>query len=457
MKFLFMLLFTFWLFANDAEYITSANGLTPINSKDIELKKEVLNITRLKDGYFRVDIEYLLFNKAASKDTVIGFEAPRPIGEDNEYNDFFYKNYNISKKHKAELEAIAKNKKPSLKPDIEDFKVSLNGKKLKYEIVDVSKLKGSGGSTDYVGYLYYFNANLKQGENRIKQSYKCITSASVISRYEFEYILATAKEWSGGKIGDIEINFNMGAFESFQMQPTFFDSLDNWIAKNGLIKYEKGTFSEEKVAKFYLKDGKVTFKKKNFTPKDGIKLMAFHYYRLPDADKKLVFNYKTVKLPFVIYYDKNIEKNCQDYNCFTFFAKDYKSLKILKNLPFARRGYIFKTDFIANYYKKMPWYKKDANYKATLSTLTEKEREWLNSIEKIKFKILRNLPFAKRGYVFKDNRLNLFFLQFNWYKANENYIPDIKDLNKKELSLIKKIKSKKSIKDNEFFDILNRF
>ena len=191
--------------------------------------------------------------------------------------------------------------------------------------------------------------------------------------------------------------------------------------------------------------------------KDGIKLMAFHYYRLPDADKKLIFNYKSTKLPFVIYYNKNIEKNCQEYNCFTFFAIDYKSLKILKNLPFARRGYIFKTNFIANYYQNMPWYKKDNNYKATLSSLTKKERDWLKSIESLKAKILRNLPFAKRGYVFKDNRLNLFFSQFNWYQENKNYTPNLKDLNKKELSLIKKIKSKKTIKDKEFFDILNSY
>jgi len=456
MKILFILFFmVFYLVANDAEYVTSANGLVPIKSENIELKKEILNITKLKNGYFQVNIEYKLFNKGEAKSTLIGFEAPQPIGEDNMPNQFFYKNYNIAKKQKAELEAIEKNKKVKGNSGIYNFKIEVNGKKLSYKVVDVSAVKGGVGSTPYVGYLYYFHTNLKKGTNTIKQSYKCFTGGAVNSRYEFEYILATAKEWSGGKIGQIEINLNMGAFESFEMEPSFFDNLDNWIIKNGIARYEKSRYSDKKnILKFYLIDGKATFKAKNFIPKDGIIILSWHNYRVPDAHEKILFNYKKSKLPLCIYYNKKILKECSAYNCFAFFARDYKSLKILKNLPFARRGYIFKTDFIANYYSKIPWYKKDTNYKATMASLTQKERLWLQSIEKLKPKILRNLPYAKRGYIFKDNRLNHFYTLFDWYKPNQNYTPKSSDLSSYELAFVKKIKNKKTVSDKEFFKLL---
>ena len=449
-KLLSLFFLTVVLFANDAEYITSANGLTPIKSKNIKLTKEVLNITKLKDGYFRVDIKYTLLNSSKDKETLIGFEAPQPIGEDNLYNSFFYKEYDISKKQEAELKAIKLSNKPKKDSGIEDFSVKVNGKPLEYKVVTVLDLKDKKGSTPYVGYLYYFKTKLKSGVNKIEQSYKCMTSASVVSRYEFEYILATAKEWQGGIIEDLEINFKMGEFETFQMQPTFFNSLNNWIVKNGKVIFKKSALTQERVAKFYLKDGKATFKAKNFIPKNGINLLSLHYYKIPD--KSQIFNYKKDKLPFSIYYTKESIAT----NSYTIFAKDATSLKILKNLPYARRGYNFKTKVIANYYKAMPWYKVDKKYKANYNKLTKNEQKWLNSIEKFKLKILRNTPFAKRGYIFTDERLNIFFSTFNWYKPNKDYNANLRDLSTKELMFIKDIKTKKRVKDREFFKLLEK-
>jgi hypothetical protein len=56
------------------------------------------------------------------------------------------------------------------------------------------------------------------------------------------------------------------------------------------------------------------------------------------------------------------------------------SKRILKNLPFARRGYIFKSSELQSYFEKQPWYKKDEKYEPVLAELTQKEQAWLKKL-----------------------------------------------------------------------------
>ena len=57
------------------------------------------------------------------------------------------------------------------------------------------------------------------------------------------------------------------------------------------------------------------------------------------------------------------------------------SKKILRNLPFARRGYVFKSPDLTAYYKKQPWYVPDPAYVPVMNELTKKEQEWLVKIK----------------------------------------------------------------------------
>ena len=443
LKFLIVISFFSTLYANDAEYITSANTIVPLKSKDVRLDKEVLNIKYLKNGYFSVDVVYYLYNEGKSKDTVIGFEAPQPIGEDSLYNRFFYKPYSVEDKLNAEWLAI--NNKLFTKAEnsgIENFKVEVNGKSKNYDIVDVSKLKEQKGSTPYVGYLYYFKTNLKHGLNKIHQQYTCITSGSVDNKYEFEYILATAKEWKGGKIADFTINIQLEKFADVIIYNTFFNNKDEWKWSKGKAITTKSIESiSNKKTRFYIQDGKLIFHKKNFIPKSGLNLYSM---RVSDD----YYGGECDLLPYGDYTNKRY---------LDFFKKDYKSLKILKNLPYARRGYKFKTNYIASFYKKIPWYKEDKNYKADYNKLTQKEKDWLKEIEEFKLKIIRNLPFAKRGYDFKDENLYAYFKQYKWYKPNSNYQAKASDLSPTEKTLRAKVLNRKSISDKEFFKLLNGY
>ena len=54
-----------------------------------------------------------------------------------------------------------------------------------------------------------------------------------------------------------------------------------------------------------------------------------------------------------------------------------RSKNILKNLPYARRGYVFKNPDLQSYYTKQLWYQPDPTYVPDLNKLTEKEKIWL--------------------------------------------------------------------------------
>ena len=57
--------------------------------------------------------------------------------------------------------------------------------------------------------------------------------------------------------------------------------------------------------------------------------------------------------------------------------------------------------------------------------------ESLANLSKSELKYLRNLPYAKRGMIFKDELLNQYFKKYTWYKPTKTTI-DEKELNPQE-------------------------
>lgn len=51
-------------------------------------------------------------------------------------------------------------------------------------------------------------------------------------------------------------------------------------------------------------------------------------------------------------------------------------------------------------------------------------------------RILRNLPYANRGYVFKDKGLQKYFNEIWWYMPDPSWKQDTSDFTKKEWELV---------------------
>jgi len=441
-KIVILLLLTIKVLANDSEYYTSGNQLVPLQSNDVRLDKEVLTITHSKDYSFKfkVDVKYQLFNEGEARTTVIGFESVGQVG-DAEPESFFENKYDDKKVLNAEKKAIKKETGNYKNEYVTNFKVVANGQKVTYKTANVEAIEKDKYTSPYVGSLYYFPVKLKKGVNTIHQTYHFSGQSSVYFTYEFTYILETAKRWKGGKIKDFTLILDMGDNEEFSLDETFFEGTKNWNVENGIVKHFDTSnditceMNCPAIEKFYIYKGNAIFHQKNFIPNSTITL---HSFMLVDASP---FDFKKTSLSFS---RTKILKT----------AIDATSLIILKAYPYALRGARFKDAFLSNYYKKQPWYRENLQYK---KVLTKDDKQWLSSIEIMKHKILRNLPFARRGYIFKDYHLNDFFETRKWYKENKKYIPKPSDLSDNELKWKKKILSKKSIGDKEFFDLIAEY
>jgi len=190
-----LMLLSFNLFGNDGAYTLSGNQLIPIKESKISIKKEVLTITRVEDGILDVRVEYTLFNPTKSKEILVGFEAAEPEGD-------------------VQSEPVNGGH-----PYMKFFSVLINNQKVSYKVK-------RGKDND--GYVYYFKAKFQKGINHITHHYKYETSGSVSTHYEINYILSAASRWANGVIEDFTLIVNVGKYERFAIEKTFFKKAFEW-------------------------------------------------------------------------------------------------------------------------------------------------------------------------------------------------------------------------------------
>jgi len=355
------------LFANDGAYFMSGNQLVPIKETSVQVRKEILSLKRVANDFLEVTVDYTFFNpEKTSKTILVGFEAFSPSGD----ADFYPKN--------------------GQHPYMNDFTVNLNQKILPFEIsylstedakkeLSLKDIENTIKEFDYAEfyYVYHFNATFKPGENRLVHTYKFRLSGSVDYLYNFEYILTTANRWANNKIDNFTLNVDMGDYQDFYINPTFFKSVNEWSV-NGIGKKVDGFMKEyrhsngENAAAFFVQKGIVQFKKKDFHPKGELFLFNPRYltYQEPfDLD---------MYLPLSTDSDPYFEE-----------ATDENALKVLQNLPYARRGYIFNNSVLKNYYENVPWYIPNKDYVPKPDELQKNEIKWLADLKKIKIKSIK--------------------------------------------------------------------
>lgn len=350
--------------ANDGAYFMSGNQLIPINETSIQVRKEILSLKRVDDDFLEVTVDYTFFNpEKHSKSILVGFEAFSPSGDAN----FYPKNG----KH----------------PYMNNFTVNLNQKILPYEIsyvstehakkeISLKDIEANLKENDFAEfyYVYHFNATFKPGENRLVHTYKFQLSGSVDYLYNFEYILTAANRWANNKIDDFTLNIDMGDYQDFYVNPTFFKLVNEWSVQ-GIGKKEDGFMKEyrhsngQNAAAFFVQKGIVQFKKKDFHPEGELFLFNPRYlnYQKPfDLDGYLPLS--------------------NDVDAYFEEVTDENALKVLQNLPYARRGYIFSNSILKNYYENIPWYIPNTEYVPKPDELKENEIKWLGNLKKIKIK-----------------------------------------------------------------------
>lgn len=355
---LILLCFSTQAIANDGVYYMAGNQLIPYQETTIEVHKELLQFTRKNDNVLQVRVRYELFNPGDEKTIVVGFEASPP------YGDF------------PDIETLG-----TTHPYMYDFEVKINGVAMEYKTTilldsviqkehQAEALKS--GNPDYSGlkgreeeftYVYYFNATFSPGNNVIEHFYEYEAGKSVYEQYMMGYKLEPITRWANGQVDEFVLELDLGEFQEVAISG-LGEYKHNWDYDGTMGTYLVGDneyYYREEL--FYTRSGYMTLRLLDFKPKEYLMISAPFFMdclmdRTFDAD------------------NKNLSYS--DY-CRYDSAVNERSYRILRNLPYARRGYVFNTDFIQQYYETMPWYQRDEG--AGMPAITEEELEWIEKLD----------------------------------------------------------------------------
>ena len=350
-------LLSIFTFANDWEFGSEGEHIIPLKGSNVSIKKEKITLKLTPDGML-VNVKFT-FDSPNAENKIIGFVTPESG------NGGYYEEENVIRKPEP------------LK--IKNFKTTVNGKEVKSNVELLSKLLSKGvldnniikeyteKEKEYYNYVYYFNADFKQGENIVEHSYFYTGSYGVYER-DFEYVVTTISKWKNKTVEDFEIEVYPKNY--FVKLPYSFwkdNKKINWeivgkgkmlaIAPTKKVTDEDAT-GLEKFGVVYLRldNGFVKYKTKNFSPTDNFymvrmdNILGFEY-EFPEGK---IQGYKFKDDYFTILRETVYD----DYSDIVASLKDLKDkdLDIVRNYPYAFAGYDFAKKDLKDYFSQFIWY-----------------------------------------------------------------------------------------------------
>lgn len=351
--------------ANDGVFFVNGNQLVPVNEADISISKEVLTISIGDDGYARVDVQYEMVNHGKAKKVVVGFEAKAP------YNDT------------VKIDPAGRH------PYIKDFTVSMNGSTLDYgnavvggnedestdfvplnldrwKTTDGMDFEGShnlyDAKTDSIigfSYAYLFAAPFREGVNTIHHTYRYRLSYGVWRAFEIPYWLTPAMRWKSRQIDDFTLRIKAeNTAKHFCFNDSLFTSAPFKIEGTGKMRTVRQPYGGQ-MLEVALRNATLEWHGRNFIPRDNITIYGADML-YGDHDKLGAF------------YDRG-----EHYVLWGFMDKR-PDRKILRNLPYANRGYVFKDKRLKKYFSSLWWYMPDAQWQASTADFTPREWKMIN-------------------------------------------------------------------------------
>ena len=350
-------LLSIFTFANDWEFGSEGEHIIPLKGSNMSIKKEKITLKLTPDGML-VNVKFT-FDNPTAENKIVGFVTPESG------NGGYYEEENVTRKPEP--------------LNIKNFKTTVNGKEVKSNVELLSKLLSKGvldnniikeyteKEKTFYNYVYYFNADFKQGENVVEHSYFYTGSYGIYER-DFEYVVTTISKWKNQTVEDFEIEVHPENY--FVKLPYSFwkdNKKINWevVGKGKMVTIaptkksnDEDATGLERYGIIYLKlnNGFVRYKTKNFSPNQDFymtrmdNILGFDY-EFPEGKiqgYKFKDDYFTT-LRETIYDDyPNIVSSLKD-------LKD-KDLDIIRNYPYAFAGYDFAKKDLKDYFSQFVWY-----------------------------------------------------------------------------------------------------
>ena len=351
-------LLSIFTFANDWEFGSEGEHIIPLKGSNMSIKKEKITLKLTPDGMI-VNVKFT-FDNPTAENKIVGFVTPESGNGEEE-------------------DETTKPKRKAEPLKIKNFKTTVNGKEVKSNVELLSKLLSKGvldnniikeyteKEKTFYNYVYYFNADFKQGENVVEHSYFYTGSYGIYER-DFEYVVTTISKWKNQTVEDFEIEVHPENY--FVKLPYSFwkdNKKINWevVGKGKMVTIaptkksnDEDATGLERYGIIYLKlnNGFVRYKTKNFSPNQDFymtrmdNILGFDY-EFPEGKiqgYKFKDDYFTT-LRETIYDDyPNIVSSLKD-------LKD-KDLDIIRNYPYAFAGYDFAKKDLKDYFSQFIWY-----------------------------------------------------------------------------------------------------
>ena len=420
--FLILILSCFTVFSNDWEFGSEGEHLIPLEISNVSIKSEKI-VMKLTEKGMEINVRFV-FNSPVNEIKKIGFITP----PDQQQGKLF----------------------------MTDFKTIVNGQEVISKVENFDKslfnanavLKKAAGEMegsaehDVTGYVYYFDALFKKGDNVVEHSY-IYSGSGGIDGQEYAYVITTISKWKNKKVDDFELVIDMGENSFFMLPYTFWKNnkkIDWEVFGEGRI--ESGNYllyTSEATDTFFvkIKNGYVRYKTKNFSPEFDIEIYDINFFTgrldtLPQSNGKTLYKDELTYLYGRIY--------SQDI-----YIRNDEELRILRNYPYAAAGYDFSDPELKKYFSQFFWYipvSKDVKvpaeeaktFREKTDSIIEVRKEIkqyltndLGKYSKEELRYIRNLPYALRGYSFKDEKLQSYYKkEYKWYKP-EKYV-EISDM-----------------------------
>ena len=360
-KFILAILFCFlsiFTFANDWEFGSEGEHIIPLKGSNMSIKKEKITLKLTADGML-VNVKFT-FDNPTAENKIVGFVTPESGNGEEE-------------------DETTKPKRKAEPLKIKNFKTIVNGKEVKSNVELLSKLLSKGildnniikeyteKEKNFYNYVYYFNADFKQGENIVEHSYYYTGSYGVYER-DFEYVVTTISKWKNKTVEDFEIEVHPENY--FVKLPYSFwknNKKINWeiVGKGKMVTIaptkqfnDEDATGLERYGIIYLKlnNGFVRYKTKNFSPIDD-----FYMVRM---DNILGFDYEypegTIQgYKFKDEYFGTVRNEMySNYSDIVISLKSLndKDLDIIRNYPYALAGYDFARKDLKDYFSQFIWY-----------------------------------------------------------------------------------------------------
>ena len=356
--FLFCLMFAVGLnlLANDWEFGSQGGHIVPMNMSDIAIKSEKLYFKLEKGerkdvlGHEMLATVKFVFDSPEAGERYIGFITPEGGSEGWDKTDHF-KNFRTVVNGK-DVDTVSYRLTDLIPKDVKQ----LEEVKKYFKEYDEEKAKRED---DYYkkSFVYYFKANFKKGENVIEHSYRYDGSEGA-GYIDFNYVWTTISKWKNQKVDDFEVIVEPGnAFIAIPVIKMKDGKEIKWeLVGEGNIDYGYTSYrnkGEEKYKILYakLKKGYLSFKTKDFKPKDEFFLSEITHvsdgYNFPEkGEKGFKFNDNLTKATYYVEHLKAAElKKLTD-----------DDLKIMRNYPYAVAGYDFSDKKLKDYFSKFIWY-----------------------------------------------------------------------------------------------------